>query len=144
MLKNNLSNFASSYKDIIKIGIGNSTNLENINISYKNSNIAISYIKENINFKFYDDFSLEILLNSISKDLKEKYINNVINNLSKDEINLLKIYFENNMELKNTANTLFIHINTLQYKLDKIHKKIGFNPRLFKDANFLYILINLL
>ena len=144
LFKNNLKHFSVSNEKILKIGIGNVVNLEEISLSYKNSNIAISYIKNNENFKFYEDFSIEILLNSIPEDLKEKYIKNIINKLNEEEISLLKIYFENNMELKTTSKALFIHINTLQYKLDKIHKKIGFNPRLFKDANFLYILILLL
>lgn len=144
LFKNNLKDFSLSNKEILKIGIGNSVNIEDINISYKNANISISYIKPNENFKFYEDFSLEILLNSIPKELKESYIKNIIDKLNKDEITLLKIYFENNMELKTTAKNLFIHINTLQYKLDKIYKKIGFNPRVFKDANFLYLLILLL
>lgn len=144
ILKNALKIFSSQYKDILKIGIGSCTNLENIHLSYKNSNVAISYIKDTENFKFYDDFSLEILLNNIPKNLKEKYIENIINTLNDEEINILKIYFENNMKLKNTSDYLFIHTNTLQYKLDKIYKKTGFNPRLFKDATILYILLNFL
>lgn len=142
--KNIISSFCSEHKEIIKVGIGNVVSLEDINVSYKNSNIAIKYIKEEDGFKFYEDFSLEILLNSIPNELKQKYIENIISNLTKEDIQLLKVYFNNNMELKNTAKELFIHINTLQYKLDKIYKKIGFNPRLFKDANFIYIIIQFL
>lgn len=142
LLNENLENFSKSYKNILKIGIGNFTNLENIRNSYENSMIAISSIKNEKNFKYYEDFSLEILLNSIPKELKQKYIKNIVSKLKDEEIHILKVYFEHNMELKNTANDLFIHTNTLQYKLDKINKKIGFNPRTFKDASYIYFLIS--
>ncbi len=47
------------------------------------------------------------------------------------------------MSLLNTANRLFIHKNTLQYKLDRIHKLCGYNPRKFRDANILYLALKL-
>ena len=38
---------------------------------------------------------------------------------------------------------LFIHKNTLQYKLNHIFRKSGLNPRAFKDAVMLYLGLNL-
>ena len=64
--------------------------------------------------------------------------------LSEKDIELLKVYFFNNMSLKDTSEQLFLHKNTLQYQLDKIGKLTGYNPREFKDASILYIGLKLM
>ena len=43
------------------------------------------------------------------------------------------------MSLKETADSLIIHRNTLQYQLDRIHEKTGMDPRRFRDAVVLYL-----
>ncbi|MFR4713912.1 MAG: helix-turn-helix domain-containing protein [Blautia wexlerae] len=43
------------------------------------------------------------------------------------------------MSLHNTCEKLFLHKNTLQYKLNHIYRKTGLNPRRFKDAVLLYL-----
>ena len=64
--------------------------------------------------------------------------------LTEKEEKLLKTYFANNMSLKETAEQLYLHKNTLQYQLDKIWKTTGYNPRNFKDATVLYVGLKLL
>ena len=48
------------------------------------------------------------------------------------------------MSLKETAEQLYLHKNTLQYQLDRIWKNTGYNPRNFKDATVLYVGLKLL
>lgn len=52
---------------------------------------------------------------------------------------MLRVYFEHEMSLKESAEALFIHKNTMQYQLDKIAKDTGYNPRKFRDAAALYM-----
>ena len=66
-----------------------------------------------------------------------------VSHLSKKDQALLKTYFSVNMSLKETAEQLFLHKNTLQYQLDKIWKNTRYNPREFKDATILYIALKL-
>lgn len=42
--------------------------------------------------------------------------------------------FENNLNISEASRQLFIHRNTLVYRLDKIHKNTGFDLREFEDA----------
>ena len=42
--------------------------------------------------------------------------------------------FENNLNISEAARQLFIHRNTLVYRLDKIHKSTGLDLREFEDA----------
>ena len=67
-----------------------------------------------------------------------------LNKLNDREIDILKTYFSTNMSLKDTSDQLFLHKNTLQYQLDRIAQKTGYNPRVFKDATVLYIGLKIL
>lgn len=50
----------------------------------------------------------------------------------------LKVIIEENGELNNVANKLFVHRNTLSYRLDKIYKLTDRNPRKYTDLFWLY------
>jgi carbohydrate diacid regulator len=50
----------------------------------------------------------------------------------------LKVIIQENGELNNVANKLFVHRNTLSYRLDKIYKLTNRNPRKYTDLFWLY------
>lgn len=50
----------------------------------------------------------------------------------------LKVIIEENGELNNVANRLFVHRNTLGYRLDKIYRLTDRNPRKYTDLFWLY------
>ena len=58
---------------------------------------------------------------------------------STDLLNTFQVYFENNGHLQQTADALHIHRNTLNYRLDMIHKTTQLDPRNYQDLVFLYI-----
>lgn len=43
-------------------------------------------------------------------------------------------FFENNLNVSETSRQLFIHRNTLVYRLDKIQKQTGLDIRIFEDS----------
>ena len=43
-------------------------------------------------------------------------------------------FFENNLNVSETSRQLFIHRNTLVYRLDKLQKTVGLDLRVFDDA----------
>ncbi|HCT90282.1 MAG TPA: CdaR family transcriptional regulator, partial [Lachnospiraceae bacterium] len=53
-----------------------------------------------------------------------------------DEETLLTInkFFEYNLNVSETSRQLFIHRNTLVYRLDKLQKTTGLDLRVFEDA----------
>ena len=53
-----------------------------------------------------------------------------------DEETLMTIYkfFENSLNVSETSRQLFIHRNTLVYRLDKLQKQTGLDLRVFEDA----------
>ncbi|MEI3339168.1 MAG: helix-turn-helix domain-containing protein [Eubacterium sp.] len=42
--------------------------------------------------------------------------------------------FDNNLNISETARQLYIHRNTLVYRLERIEKKLGLDIRSFEDA----------
>ena len=46
----------------------------------------------------------------------------------------MKIFFENSLNVSETARMLFIHRNSLVYRLDKLQKITGLDVRVFEDA----------
>ena len=48
-------------------------------------------------------------------------------------------FFENNLNISETARQLYVHRNTLVYRLERIEKAIGLDIRTFDDAMTLRI-----
>lgn len=122
----------------VKVGIGNSMPLSKLHYSYKAAKLALNSLFGEERMAVYDELDLELLLGNITDDVKDYFLEKTIQALAADEKELLKVYFSTNMSLKETCEQMFLHKNTLQYKLDKIGKETGFNPRKFKEAVILY------
>ena len=54
--------------------------------------------------------------------------------LSDDELKMINSYFDRNLSLAETARDLYIHRNTLTYRIEKLQKKTGLDIRNFDDA----------
>lgn len=137
-----LTHFCNGMSSILKGGIGLTEPMKEMWASYEQARYAIRCIEgKEISCQLYSELGLERLLRVLRKHLSHKYIQFVLKELSTEEKELLQVYFEQNMSLKETAAEKFIHINTLQNKLNRIYEKNGLNPREFKDAVALYLAI---
>ena len=54
--------------------------------------------------------------------------------LAKVENQTQRVVFENNLNVSETARQLFVHRNTLVYRLEKLQKSTGLDIRVFDDA----------
>ncbi|WP_078408900.1 CdaR family transcriptional regulator [Priestia abyssalis] len=144
----------SQYKSVIKsfaayfdslsiscsIGIGSIGALEELATSYKHAKLALKYaLSKQVFVCEYASLDLEMIMESMHPHIREEYITKLIGELSEEEITLLHTYYKYNLSLKKTAAELFIHKNTLQYRLEKIAKKTKVNPRDYHDSVKLYI-----
>jgi len=57
--------------------------------------------------------------------------------LTEEQQEVLHALFSNQLNVSETARALFLHRNTLLYRLDKLKEKTGLDPREFSDAVFL-------
>ena len=53
---------------------------------------------------------------------------------NEEMIHTIEKFFENSLNLSETARQLYIHRNTLVYRLDKVQRAIGLDLRNFDDA----------
>ena len=66
--------------------------------------------------------------------LQEVFKKNPIDSLDQETLFTIDKFFENNLNVSETARKLFVHRNTLVYRLEKIKKLTGLDLREFDDA----------
>ena len=87
----------------------------------------------------YGSLGIGRLLNRIPEDLSDLFLEEIFgghreNALTEEEQQTLRVYFANNLNHSETARQLYIHRNTLTYRLEKIAGKTGLDVRVFDDA----------
>jgi len=66
--------------------------------------------------------------------LKEVFRGNAIDFFDKETLATVNAFFENDLNISETARKMYLHRNTLGYRLDKIQKNTGLDVRRFDDA----------
>ena len=66
--------------------------------------------------------------------IEEIFGDNVPYDLDEETLNTLNKFFENNLNVSETSRQLFVHRNTLVYRIEKIQKSTGLDLRSFDDA----------
>ncbi len=138
-----LKRLAENDKEIIFMGIGSLQTIWKQNESYQAAKTAITSLSEGQSFALYDDLELEIILGCVSDSAKESFLQKTIHSLDQEDLAILQCYFDHDCSLKETSEALFLHKNTMQYKLDRIMKLSDHNPRKFRDAVNLYLALKL-
>ncbi|MDF2958464.1 MAG: hypothetical protein K0S39_199 [Paenibacillus sp.] len=135
----------------VKVGVGGFYEfIRGIPLSFQESKKAEFHAKEMTgpDIVFFDDLGLEMLLDGISQDLRERYLNKILDIKSfshpEETLETLTHFFASNQSINKTADLLFIHKNTLQYRLNKIKETTGYDPRVFEEAVLLYLAIYLI
>ena len=68
------------------------------------------------------------------ENLKEVFKKGSIDSLDQETLFTIQKFFENNLNVSETSRKLFVHRNTLVYRLEKIKKLTGLDLREFEDA----------
>ena len=66
--------------------------------------------------------------------LREVFIKGSIESLDQETLFTIQKFFENNLNVSETSRKLFVHRNTLVYRLEKIKRLTGLDLREFDDA----------
>lgn len=115
--------------------------IEDASIAYKEAEAALIIGKkldrEN-GIYFYDSFVFPELISGISYDKAKKFVEKMLVDFdifNDDELmQTLNVFFKNSLNLSETSRELYIHRNTLVYRLDKIYRMTGLDPKQFDDA----------
>ena len=128
-----LEKLAWDMKNFLAVGVGSAEMLPDISRSYRSAMLAASAASPGI-LAEYDRLHTELLLGTLSEEAMELYVRRVLSNLTEKDIQYLEVYFRSNCSLKEAAAELYIHKNTLQYRLDRVRDLSGYDPRFFADA----------
>ena len=87
----------------------------------------------------YNRLATERLMDAIPAEIraqlrKELFTPETRKLLNSEMMETIEAFFRNDLNLSTTAREMFIHRNTLIYRLDKIRKATGFDLRRFQDA----------
>lgn len=128
----------------VKIGVGGTVGgFDESDLSFTQAQSAIK-LSEEFNFKgdvfCYRDYVLIKILYDLPKAKLEEY-NKLLSSeeamsvFSDDEmVSTAEEFLENNLNVSETSRNLYMHRNTLMYRLDKIDRATGLNIKRFSDA----------
>ncbi len=116
--------------------------LRDVSRSYKEARMALDVGRIFFDDKVvvaYNTLGIGRLIYQLPLPLCKMFISEIFQDRSPDDFDeetLMTIYkfFENNLNVSETARQLFIHRNTLVYRLDKLKKLTGLDLHSFEDA----------
>lgn len=141
----------NKYKVSITTGISEAFNdIENVFTAYKQANMVVDseVYKHSGEIVLFDGSSIEFLFDSITKPETMEFPSRILGNIKpkdiKDIRELITMYIQKNGSINAVSEALFIHKNTVQYRLNKINELTGYNPRDLEDLISLFIALKLL
>ncbi|MGM0370552.1 MAG: CdaR family transcriptional regulator [Bacillota bacterium] len=131
-----LARLEQSLGFIAELGIGNKQNgLKGIKNSFSSAVDALELgekYNETSDVYYIKDLILENLIHDLSKERRAKLASQFP--LPEKYQQTLQVYFSNNLNISETARELFLHRNSILYRLDKIKEVTGLDPKKFNDA----------
>ena len=128
-----------------KVGIGIGTIVQNVKDlarSYREAQIAVEVGKVFDSEKeiiSYENLGIGRLIYQLPTTLCEMFLSEVfkhgsLETLDKETLQTIQVFFDNNLNVSETSRKLFVHRNTLVYRLEKIRKLTGLDLREFEHA----------
>ena len=134
---------AESEDDKIHIAYGTVVNdIKEVSKSYKEAKLALDVGKiffDEKDIVAYSTLGIGRLIYQLPIPLCKMFIKEIFEGKSPDEFNeetltTINKFFENSLNVSETSRQLYIHRNTLVYRLDKLQKSTGLDLRVFEDA----------
>lgn len=133
----------SEFYTRINVGIGTPVEgIKELARSFKEAQVALEVGKVFDTEKAivsYDNLGVARLIYQLPTTLCEMFLKEVfkrgsIDSLDQETLFTIQRFFENNLNVSETSRKLFVHRNTLVYRLEKIKRLTGLDLREFDDA----------
>ncbi len=115
--------------------------LDHLADSYRRTCMALQIGKTFYNGKTvmsYQKLGIGRLIYRLPKDVCRQFLDEVFKgqnpDLDDETYNLINAFFKNNLNLSETARQMFVHRNTLVYRIEKLHQLTGLDLRNFDEA----------
>lgn len=133
--KEEIKNVHIAYGTIVK-------ELKDVSRSYKEAKMALDVGRiffEERDIIAYSELGIGRLIYQLPIPLCKMFIKEIFAGKSPDDFDeetivTINKFFENSLNVSETSRQLFIHRNTLVYRLDKLQKSTGLDLRVFEDA----------
>ena len=118
------------------------SDIKEVSKSYKEAKLALDVGKIFFQEKdviAYNTLGIGRLIYQLPIPLCKMFIREIFEGKSPDDfdqetLTTINKFFENSLNVSETSRQLYIHRNTLVYRLDKIQKSTGLDLRVFEDA----------
>ncbi len=133
----------TEYYTHVLVGIGTAIdNIKDLARSYREAQVSLEVGKVFDTEKTivsYDNLGIARLIYQLPTTLCEMFLREIfkrgsIESLDHETLFTIQKFFENNLNVSETSRKLFVHRNTLVYRLEKIKKLTGLDLREFDDA----------
>jgi len=116
--------------------------IREVSRSYKEANMALDVGKifySDKNVVAYNRLGIGRLIYQLPLPLCQMFIREIFDGKSPDDLDeetlsTINKFFDNSLNVSETSRQLYIHRNTLVYRLDKLQKTTGLDLRVFDDA----------
>ena len=128
---------------MVHVSYGTMVNeIKDVSRSYKEAKMALDVGKifySDRNVIAYSSLGIGRLIYQLPMPLCKMFIKEIFGDKSPDDfdeetIATINKFFENSLNVSETSRQLYIHRNTLVYRLDKLQKSTGLDLRVFDDA----------
>ncbi len=116
--------------------------IKQVSSSYKEAKMAMEVGKIFYQERYilsYDTLGIGRLIYQLQPSLCEVFLHEIYgedipDHLDEETLNTINKFFENNLNVSETSRQLFVHRNTLVYRIEKLQKMTGLDIRIFDDA----------
>ncbi|MCR5391337.1 MAG: helix-turn-helix domain-containing protein [Lachnospiraceae bacterium] len=116
--------------------------IKDVSRSYKEAKVALDVgriFQEEKTVISYDELGIGRLIYQLPMPLCRMFIEEIFGDRNPEDfdeetITTINKFFENSLNVSETSRQLFIHRNTLVYRLDKLQKSTNLDLRVFEDA----------
>lgn len=145
-LNNIMSYVSSKYNVNISVGFSNRVQqFEDIYNEYINAQKIADLALKMGRYEIVtlSDFDLELILLDLDENIQTTFLNKVFDGVDDETLDqwhdMLMAFSRNNGSINGASEELYIHKNTLQYRLKKVKELTGYDPRNLRDFTVLYL-----
>ncbi|WP_281974714.1 CdaR family transcriptional regulator [Halobacillus litoralis] len=113
--------------------------IEKFSQSYLDCDITLKISDSDNDLLSFAQIEAKALFFQIDEVITKRFSQRVLKSIDENKAETLNSFFKNNLNLQQTANDLYVHRNTLLYRMNNIIKETGYDPKKFEDALILQV-----
>lgn len=111
-----------------------SVHREEITAIIGEAKFALKFIRKDHSLISYKGLESQRIVDLSDQAAKNRFMERILRDMSESALLTLQTYFDCNMNIRETAEALFLHKNTVIYRLKKVKEISGHDPQIFHEA----------